>query len=596
VVYWTGQAFHAKFATFCSKEGRFRVEDAPLGDVFLFASSTDHPRSVAQHVFVAPEEPTRVTIELPGSSWAHGRIVDGNTHEPLGQASIQLYTNYGGQFLSAWGKKVAVGTDGGFRLRGFPPGAGRYMVECPGYETHLGAAFSIGAEEFDLGDIPLFAGRPWTLILRGQSGPPSAYTIACVSGTAFIAPHAFDDAGVARIESCAPGPYTMQVTGPDGSSWSHPVHLAPGEPWTTTIDLAGSTEMRVRVVSGTIDELSSEAKPTLSVSQPSASGTIMRRRIRAQVQEPQVLSGLLPGPINVTLLAEAGYELASVSTSLARGQLNDVELVVENRQSIFVVTDVDGQPLRGAGLTLSDASAHSGWAMTYTTDEGGRVPARRPPVDQVSIHVYDIVRGWQGDIEVDLSAWGDREIPVRFAPDDMLRIRVLDGDQPVTGVRVSIFYPSGEHAETQSPDSTGLVVWRNIVAKSLTLVASAPGYWGASTAVATSIDADHLTVIQLKRTGSAEVRVLEPVGSPVEGAQVDLECLELRRSIADWVSAGRVQASPGFPSTDGEGRLRIDGLPNGSYRCVVRAPDGRTSELALHVPRNDVARVDVRLP
>jgi hypothetical protein len=96
--------------------------------------------------------------------------------------------------------------------------------------------------------------------------------------------------------------------------------------------------------------------------------------------------------------------------------------------------------------------------------------------------------------------------------------------------------------------------------------------------------------IDVRRTGELEFVIRRPGGAPAAGALVELHSVEFDTNVADWVAAGLVAGAERGLVTDGEGRIRLRGLPHGSYRWSCAGASGAAS-----VPPNALASEAIQL-
>jgi hypothetical protein len=102
--------------------------------------------------------------------------------------------------------------------------------------------------------------------------------------------------------------------------------------------------------------------------------------------------------------------------------------------------------------------------------------------------------------------------------------------------------------------------------------------------------------VQLRRLGSARIRVRSGVGNPVAGASIDLIDITTGARVADWIQAGEVPGPAAGLRTDTNGTLVIHGLPRGSYRCLLTTASGDTLERTLEVPPQATGELEVVTP
>jgi hypothetical protein len=166
----------------------------------------------------------------------------------------------------------------------------------------------------------------------------------------------------------------------------------------------------------------------------------------------------------------------------------------------------------------------------------------------------------------------DREVQITLPPGHELRVRVLAvGGGPVAGASVMVsaglgppggFVPNAAMPVTlaQAPcDARGMVRLSGLPPQKVTLHASAPGHASAHESVeATAPTDDRPVVLRLRPTELLSVRVLDPSGAALSGAEVR-------------VQVDGMATEQGRAVTDKEGRARFDQLPTARRRLDVSA-------------------------
>ncbi|MBK7644446.1 MAG: hypothetical protein IPJ19_15620 [Planctomycetes bacterium] len=66
--------------------------------------------------------------------------------------------------------------------------------------------------------------------------------------------------------------------------------------------------------------------------------------------------------------------------------------------------------------------------------------------------------------------------------------------------------------------------------------------------------------------------------------------------VADWMKIGDVPTPAGGMRTNAAGEWVVNGLPRGSYRCVVTSSAGAVVEKTLEVPAQATGELEVVLP
>jgi len=122
-----------------------------------------------------------------------------------------------------------------------------------------------------------------------------------------------------------------------------------------------------------------------------------------------------------------------------------------------------------------------------------------------------------------------------------------------------------------------------------------PGIWRTEQPITVTASTTSFTV-QLRRLGSARIRVRSGVGNAVEGVGIDLIDVATGARVTDWIQSGEVPGPQGVLRTDAGGTLVIHGLPRGNYRCLLTTASGETSERTLEVPPQATGDLEVVTP
>ncbi|MBI4881079.1 MAG: carboxypeptidase regulatory-like domain-containing protein, partial [Planctomycetes bacterium] len=80
----------------------------------------------------------------------------------------------------------------------------------------------------------------------------------------------------------------------------------------------------------------------------------------------------------------------------------------------------------------------------------------------------------------------------------------------------------------------------------------------------------------LRRKGALRLKVITAAGAPARSMPLEVIDVETGTSASAWLAAGLVTSAPSPAVTDEKGELRLDGLPEGTYRvsapgCTVTA-------------------------
>jgi len=188
-------------------------------------------------------------------------------------------------------------------------------------------------------------------------------------------------------------------------------------------------------------------------------------------------------------------------------------------------------------------------------------------------------------------------IEVVLPPGKDVQVELRDGQEDLAGVEVELqdSCDSSMSLGRLLADAGGRVLLQHLGPGDYRVLVDDPGIWRTEQPITVTPTSTSFTV-QLRRLGSAQIRVKSGVGNAVEGAVVELVDVATGARVADWIEKGEVPAPAGGLRTDASGALVIHGLPRGSYRCVITSPSGETLERTLEVPAQAMGELEAVLP
>jgi hypothetical protein len=586
VVHWSGEPVNASWEEFeASADGSFELNAVPLGRLWLYASSPDYPRSDTQAIEVVADGTAEVVIDLPDPIVGEGQVVDGDTGDPLLDATLQLYTNHGHQLITPWGAPVAVDSEGRFRVRGFPPGHARMLVSAPGYATQHASAWGHAGETIDLGRIALFRGKSLHVRLVSSSVTDFTGYSVYVNGTNTVPSTPFATDGTVELTGLASGGQDVRVDGPDGLVFGERVELFDGEDWTLDIPLERGPPLLVTLVGGA-HPVPDGGMIRLKARHPEGGFVVMGRSFTAG--EPTHFASA-PGTTVTVGATSGGRELLQTVVRLDPDRPNELELALDATESTYRVVDAAGDPLAGVDVYCGCVDDAQPWFGRERTGTDGLVTLVTP-CDELVFHLIDPALGARMGVRVPRARPGetlDVELDAPYA----LRIRLVDGQAPVSGTRILLEHAAtGQNVGISAPDSRGIIRWDRLGAGRYRATLAAPGYWSASSEVDVVGRLDPIRDVQFRRLGDLRVEARDTSGQPVAGARLDATLAGFG-SLAEWRASGRIDATL---TTDADGVVEVHGIPNGDYAWTLTTPDGATRTGEVNVPRDAKAEIVVR--
>jgi hypothetical protein len=571
LVYWQGDPYATMTRAHFSgrQNGEFDVEDAPVGEVQIMASSPEYPRCEPQTIDVSPEGETNVVLELPSARFGVGSVMDLETGEPLLQATLQIYTNRGINLLTKYGPLHHVDQHGAFRIPGFAEGTNGMVVSCEGYAMQVRLAHGNGSAEVDFGLIPLVRTQVLTVrLLAQEEGTDFSGFSVSGQGSDNLDVLRFSGEGTATYAAIGPGHYFLSVTNSEGFYELVGAILDPHGPWLLEVPIRTNKSLELEVVLPAGLETQGQLYAELRL--PGSQGRAMRMYESLGADNTARFDGV-HGDHCVARVYDAGRLLAAERLEIAKNE-NHYSLEVDNRVAQFSVVNAHGEPLEGVVVSVAYPGDDTGWIESGDTDKYGDCKMSGLPIAQLVVHLYSPAHGRKNDILVDVP---DADSSAKLILDAvaMMRIRLVDGSTPLPGVNLKLltmtsFICFGPFAT----DASGWVSWGPVAEETLTVSVDHPGYWPTKVKVQTT-KGDQYTDVQVRRCGSVGFQCKRLIGGPARDVAIHLRSVEFDADVSDWVAAGLVKA-PSSLLSDAEGLCRIDGLPRGSYRWTARSPSG----------------------
>lgn len=571
-----------------SADGSFQIDGAPLGEVVLLATSAGHAPSAPHELLVTLDEVAEIEIELSPPLEGRGRVLDALSSMPLAGARVATWIREGTRWLAATGVEVSTDESGEFSLVGLGPGTNHLRISAEGYAPAGGVVFLEPDQRTDLGVWPLAPAQELVVRLVANDLDPSlcAVRVANRAGPA----QAFDPRGEARIPALSAGNWSLVVDLPEGDRVVETVYLVSGQTWVVEIPLDARAHLDVLLKSSTPLPADLEVRAITS-----------RGLDRQNVRLCAVVDGRarIPGPFGHSLTVEivdsTGTLLAVEHLDAIRIREGRVEIdFPEGRRKLRVV-DRLGRPVPQLLVALELDEGASQWTRWEPTDGEGRVSFVVPAQRDLRVHLRGPDGGGVADIVLPYSPLED-EVECVFDPTGTFELRFLDRDHPLKGVTSYLLAPSGYRIATLTQsDPTGNASSGKLGLGTYTLDAMSPGLWPRMVTLELSAPSTAAT-IQLRRLGSLFLEVRDAHGTPAVGAVVQLENIEFGESLSEWIEQGRVQSPASDLRTNHAGALRIQAVPNGTYRAVITSADGHIVQALLEIPPHAEGRTALTMP
>lgn len=585
-----------------SQDGVFVLEEVPLGEVLLFASSEEWPKSETKRVVVSREEAERVEIELPDALLGRGRVIDALSGDPLPNASVTIHACHQGTRIRPWKAAFPVDSRGAFEIAGFVVGENQIEVTAPGHAMRADITWARAGEAIEFGTIGLHAKQSLEVQLMFEGDHDFSKSYAELKGDALLGPKTFSREGHLNFEGLDPGFYALRVYLVDyGVMTDVGVDLAPGNRHRVELPV-GRGNLAVRVV----------PEPGLPIPHGCALSASFRRADGSQIRQVHNVpgNGIVPGDGRVELLRVEGesvlLEVSDMDSSLlgtARYPLGSttapvLEVRVDTAPRRVRVVDSHRRPFPGVKVTVTCEEDPTGWIIAFSTDETGEFDLKGVTFHAVRAMLFHPDVGVTPSLLIDLGSGKPVPDEIVLAPDAVLRVRMLESGHAAANLEAWAGDAKNGIAiasQTRFSDPDGLASWSPVARGDYIVRVVHPGYWRSERMVRVGTDPDPAPM-QVRRLGSIEVQVKDAYDVEREGVAVDLLSVEQQAWASNWIEHGLVPAPPHGLVTDEHGRLRVNGLPNGPFRWRATAPGGSPVEGEVTVPPQAVGSIAITVP
>lgn len=559
------------------EDGRFQVTELPPGEVFLRAEKRGFLPSEIRRLEIEPGIPSEeIRVVLERGATITGRVFDPEG-VPVPRASVRWVDHPSG------GGSALTDGDGRYRLEGIPSGSGTLEARHEDYPRVLRDVeleFGSYVEDFRLRRGRSLGGR----VVDENGALVTGATVILQADTAYEHEETGAD-GTFRFEGLEPGSYRLRAEAPGRSATElpQPIRVADVDVTGVEIRLSPGVDIRGRVVGLEQDDLARTQVAAVRadeavqrVAEPSWDGTF-------------VLDDVGPGSWRVlAMVDEKGMVVEEVEVGEAGA---DVELVFGDGLVVTGRVLRNGKPLVGAIVGLQGRDSTS-LGMT-TTDASG---AYRLEGLEPGPHLMRVAYEFRQVYEEDVDLSGDREILVELSGAS-LSGRVIDAETGVPLSEAAVELRGIDDGGASSfggklTDAGGGFRFDDVGDGTYRVVASRSDYGTESVTVSVeSAAAAEPVEIALEPAGRVHL-IVRVVGAGSPG-QVHVAALD-------------DSGVPGFQGTltAGEGgRVRLDGLPEGSWDLWIAAPGTASTVAPVRSPGPDVpvslsleASLDVSLP
>ena len=568
-------------------EGRFLLPGVPLGEVSIYAATAAFPRSEIAQVMVAADSTEDIVLELSEPHRGVGRVIDEVSREPVPGVRIQLIAACATAGLTARGAYSYTDANGRFELDGLAPDTTSISLEHPEYSAVYNQVRADPTGVAELGTFSLSRLGLLSVNVMRIDGQPSS--IPCeITGTNKYASKEVPSDGQLSYPGSSAGHAFLYIG--DDDVWQRlkltELSARKGS-WEIPFDLRSR-----RVIEATLQGVSDPAGMECSASFMDASGL----RVWDSAPWKPVQGGLraempfLPEvPVVIEVMLEDGSLLGGVKVLPDGSVYQSVALTIPDEMWRMRVVDRAGEPVTSVKVEATLPNYETSWATILYTDENGIVELSPMPGGALRVC---LLHGEYGDQLGELVTFqADGEIvDVVFDPSHELRVRLLDGEQPVASANVSVGHPDvPAQLMYRFTDDEGRLRWTRLGHRDIRLHITRHGLW-PSDPVLNDTQGGREYTVQVRRLGGVELHVLTEDGVALPSVPIELVNEEFGESVADWIDEGEVSVEGGMV-TDHRGKLTVSGIPNGRYTWTVgeasgsvRVPPEETGSATLHVP------------
>jgi hypothetical protein len=577
-----------------SEDGSFRIDEAAPGLVQLIASTDEVVQSQLASLVVEGGAVGKVSFDLPPPRRANGRVVDALTSAPVPQARVAVMLTAGGSSVQPWKAASPVDRDGGFTISGLGSIDGRLRITAEGYAQREITVWAGNSEDADAGRIALHHEASLLVSLRSSSPVTTSSLWVKLEGAArYEPPTPVGADGSVRIGKLAPGVANVTL---ESQGWSigKQCQIRPGVQNVCTFDLDGGP-LDVEVVPP--DGVAIPQNATLDMQYIDDSGMAI------DILTLVPASGIahmehVPAPqVALKLIEREGHYRASKSFDLTRLEKRSIRFVLGSATARVRMVGRDLRPLPGLALHLNETGAGFKSNEDAITDSKGEVELADIGDGSVRISAFSADFGNLPCTPLSAGEMHGDALQFVLSPGSEVDLALQDGATTVSGVEMELWdsCDMAMFGGRRLSDADGHVRLAHLAPGDYRVVVDHPGIWPAKQAISVTPSTTSFTV-QLRRLGSAKIRVTSGAGTPLAGRAVELVDVASGTRVADWIAGGDVPAPAAGLATDETGRLVVHALPHGSYRCSVHGSSGDSIDRTFDVPPGAVGELEIRAP
>lgn len=566
--------------------GFYQVQNLAPGTYRVIASAANFG-SAAQDAAIASNAVTTLLFQLqPNPGSITGTVYNGQTGAPIQNASVVI------RQFSAAGPAVATtatNAQGEFAVFNLAPGSYTVIASQQSFGTQAASA-SVESNEIAVVqlNLPPNPGSVQGTITNAQTATPLTDTLIRIidSGGVLVAVSQTDLNGVYRVDSLAPGSYSLVAVNADFQNQTLGFTAVSDQ----TVTLNAALNPNPGSITGTAVSTQTAAPIAGASIQIYPSGSFIPVFETVTDQNGSFTAGSLqPGQYTVTAAA-SNFGTVSVGALVSAGAATAVVLSLSPLPAAVSgqITDQSGNPLPNAVIRILDQNQNV--VGTGATDLNGNysVGNLAPGTYTVSASAPNYGTGLQG---VSVAA-GQTLTGVNLAltanpgsisgtvtnsatADPLARaivtIRTLQGDSNIV-------------VQTVNTDEAGNYLAQGLAPGSYSVTASASGFASQTqTALVSSNQTATANFALIAETGNISGTIRDGNGDPITGSNIFVRVFD-----GNGLLVKSITAEP-------DGTYSIIDLAPGNYTVVAQAPGFAASSAAAAVVANQTTSLDLQL-
>ncbi len=574
-------------------DGTFDLPDLPLGELALVATSLPTARSAQHLVSIEAGQTAEIVLELSPGMMGNGHVLSAGSGEPVAEAIVQPFLVVSGRNLGAYGPAQPCKLDGSFEFPGFGPDRNVIEVNAPGFARLRQLQIRDEQGMLDFGWIVLQ--RSGRLNVQLNTDLPEVierFAVGIVPGD-LVPEVRLSSSGSASFEYLAPRRYEANVWMGAMRALQAQLEVRPGQSLMWTIEHSRVRDLVVELDAPPGSQIPAGLTCRASYIDPSGMDVSYCAPFDAL---GRVDFSRIPQDNMVLDVFDAEWRLVMtewVHSDRSRPLL--VKLPIGRPPVRVRIVNVVHKSIYPADVVFKQWRNGVSWSLALPTNEQGELEIPRVP--EMSLTALVISPSWRRWVQnLTIPPEADDVLEIVVSNTASIEIRALDGTTPLPGLKLDLVEPLNLDIlfESKATSPQGRVRFENLEQQEFWVRTTEIGYWPARLSVhATKVTAQ--ADMQVRRLGGVRLQAFV-VGTPLRHKPMGLRSLEFDTDVQEWISAGRVQASSSRLETDADGRLTVDGLPNGSYRWSVKNSSAEvvTGEFTVS-PRSNSA-VHISLP